>query len=185
MYTHDHTIGIKVFCLVLSTGFLYNWHVYRASEDPLKGADYMYRLIYSTLLGDPIWDFINIILFCDAAFTTIRLFRDLYDRRGIFAVGPINVGKPDNGGGPNSWPIQNFKKTDTRYLPRGWDRLAFSKTERNGWLQALTWRDNKFVKMLSTVFITNSQNTVLRFASTHSHTHTYHTTLHTNTHTLT
>ena len=38
--------GIKVFCLVLSIGFVYNWHVYRGKEDPLCGANYMYRLSF-------------------------------------------------------------------------------------------------------------------------------------------
>ena len=61
--------GIKVFSLVLGTGFLYTWHVYRAKQDPLSGADYMYRLIYDTLLADPIWNFCNVIVFFDAAFT--------------------------------------------------------------------------------------------------------------------
>ena len=122
----------------------------------------MYRLIFETLLFQAIWDFSNVILFCDAAFTSIALFRDLHDKRGISAVGPINASKPTKGGGPNSWPLQKFKKTDTRYLGRGWDRLAFTPLQNGGWLQALTWRDNKFVKLLSSVFLVNELCTVLR-----------------------
>lgn len=171
MHAHASTVtcmptyvitGIKVFCLVLSTGFLYDWHVYRGRDDPLAGPQYMYRLIFETLLFDTIWDFANVTVFCDAAFTSIPLFRDLHDKRGISAVGPINATKPSKGGGVNSWPLQQFKQTDTRYLVRGWDQLAFTKLERGGWLQALTWRDNKFVKMLSSVFLVNELCTVLR-----------------------
>ena len=90
--------GIKVFCLVLSTGFVYNWHVYRGFDDPLRGANYMYRLIFVVLFDQDIWDFVNVVLFCDAAFTSISLFRDLWDERGIGAVGPINAKNPANKG---------------------------------------------------------------------------------------
>ena len=143
-----------MFTLALSIGFLYDWHVCRGKEDPLSGANAMYRLIYYTLLVDKKWDFCNVVLFCDAAFTSFRLFRDLWVKRGISAVGPINASKPSKGGGPNSWPHQKFKSSDTKYLRRGWDRTAFTPMQRGGWLQAVTWRDNKFVKMLSSVYIT-------------------------------
>ena len=122
----------------------------------------MYRLIFDTLLLESEWDFSNVIIFCDAAFTSFKLFRDLHDKRGIQACGPINAGKSKTGGGPNSWPFQKFISSDTKYLPRGWDRIAFTKLERGGWLQALTWRDNRFVQMLSTVFISNIKKPVLR-----------------------
>ena len=101
-FFHLHLIGIKVFCLVLASGFLYDWHVARGREDPLRGANYMYKLIFETLLFDNIWNFCNAIVFCDAAFTSISLFRDLYEKRGIYVVGPINAGKPKCGGGPSS-----------------------------------------------------------------------------------
>lgn len=129
----------------------------------------MYRLIFETLLFDTMWDFCNATVFCDAAFTSIKLFRDLHDKRGINAVGPINAGKPAKGAGPDSWPLQNFKSSDTKYVPRGWDRIAFTKLQRGGWLQALTWRDNKFVKILSSVFLTNEVDTVLRYEEVTSH----------------
>ena len=154
--------GIKVFCLVLSTGFVYNWHVYRGTDDPLRGPDYMYRLIFATLFSEDLWYFCNVILFCDAAFTSVRLFRDLWDKRGIGAVGPINASKPNKGGNINSWPHQKFAKRDTAYLPRGWSRLSFSEMATSGWLQAMTWLDNKFVKMLCSVYLTNETVTVLR-----------------------
>ena len=86
--------GIKVFCLVLSTGFVYNWHVYRGMDDPLRGDNYMYYLIFEQLLDEDLWNFCNTIIFCDASFTSIALFRDLWDKRGIGAVGPINSSKP-------------------------------------------------------------------------------------------
>lgn len=94
----------------------------------------MYRLIYETLLGDPMWNYINLVLFCDAAFTSTKLFRDLFEKRGISAVGPINASMPDKGGNANSWPHQKFKKQDTQYLPRGWLRLAYTKL-KEGWMQ--------------------------------------------------
>ena len=87
------------------------------------------------LLDQPIWDFTNAILYCDAAFTGCRLFRHLWDKRGIGAVGPVNGSKPNTGGGANSWPIQNFKNADARYLHRGWHRLAFTPLQRGGWMQ--------------------------------------------------
>ena len=155
--------GIKAFCLVLSTGYLYDWHVYRGKRDPLTGPNYMYRLIYDTLLAGDIWDNNNCVLFCDNAFTSIPLFTNLHDKRGIYAVGPINKSKPDKGGDKNSWPIQTFQQNDTRYLPRGWYRIAFSPLQRGGWLQALTWRDNRFVKLLSSIYITGDEVEVLRF----------------------
>ena len=92
--------GIKVFALVLSTGFLYNWHVYRGSKDPLSGANSMYTLI-NDILVTPIFDNCGCIVFCDAAFTSIKLFRQLHTR-GIFAVGPMNANKPEKGGNGNS-----------------------------------------------------------------------------------
>lgn len=157
--------GIKVFCLVLSTGFVYNWHVYRGKDDPLCGANYMYRLIFEILLDEELWDFCNCVMFCDAAFTSISLFRDLWNKRGIGAVGPINAKKPKTGGGPDSWPHQAFNKGDSNYLPRGWDKTSFSPLSSGGWLQAMTWLDNKFVKILSTTYVTRAKVTVLRYVS--------------------
>ena len=75
-YCISRCLGIKVFCLVLSIGFLYDWHVYRAKEDPLLGANYMYRLIYETLLGDEMFDFTNAVIFFDSAFTSVRQARE-------------------------------------------------------------------------------------------------------------
>ena len=155
--------GIKVFCLVLSTGFVYQWHVYRGMDDPLRGPNYMYRLIFQTLFDEEIWDFCNVVLFCDAAFTSIALFRDLWDKRGIGAVGPINAKKPSKGGDSNSWPHQSFKQSDVNYLSRGWTKMSFSELATFGWIQAVTWLDNKFVKMLSTVYVTDDTTTVLRY----------------------
>ena len=159
---HDNTtftlhIGIKVFCLVLSTGFLYNWHVYRAKEDPLRGDNYMYRLIYDTLLGDELWDYTNAVVYFDAAFTSVKLVRDLYNNRGISAVGPINAKRPDKGGNADSWPHHNFKSSDTKYLNRGWDRLAFQKLDRDGWMQV-------------TCSYTHSLHTHIILSLTHSYT---------------
>ena len=61
--------------------------LYRAKEDPLLGANYMYRLIYETLLGDEMFDFTNAVIFFDSAFTSVKLVRDLHNNRGISAVG--------------------------------------------------------------------------------------------------
>ena len=167
-YVHPHMCiflltGVKAFVLALSTGFQRDWHVYRGREDPLRGPNYVYRLIYDTLLGGPLWDFRNCTVYCDAYFTSIKLFRDLWEKRGIGAVGPINSAKPNKGAGPNSWPNQKFKKSDVRYLSRGWDKAAFQKLGRNGVMQAITWLDNKFVKLLCTMHITNGKETVLRW----------------------
>lgn len=153
--------GIKVFALVLSIGFLYNWHVYRGAADTLSGKNAMYTLINNLLLTY-IFNNAGCIVFCDAAFTSLRLFRQLYSR-GIYAVGPINAKKPEKGGGKNSWPHQNFKKGDVEYLARGWDRTAFSKLDGGDYIQATVWRDNKFVKLLNTVYIVDGVETVTRW----------------------
>ena len=63
-------------------------------DDPLRGDNYMYYLIFEQLLDEDLWNFCNTIIFCDASFTSIALFRDLWDKRGIGAVGPINSSKP-------------------------------------------------------------------------------------------
>ena len=154
--------GIKVFCLVLATGYVYNWHVYRSRDDPLCGDNYMYHLIYDQLLDEDIWDFCNATLFCDAAFTSIGLFRDLWDKRGIGAVGPINANKPSKGGNCNSWPHEKFEKGDAKYFERGWDKTSFAELASGGWLQAMTWLDNKFVKFLSTMYVICAKVDVLR-----------------------
>lgn len=140
--------GIKVFALVLSIGFLFDWHVYLGSDDVLSGAQSMYTLINDMLLT-PIFDNAGCIVFCDAAFTSLKLFRQLHTR-GIYAVGPMNAKKPEKGGGKNSWPHQNFKTGDVEYLGRGWDRTAFSELDGGGYIQATVWCDNKFVKLLNT-----------------------------------
>ena len=101
-------------------------------------------------------------MFCDAAFTSINLFRKLF-KRGIYAVGPINAKKPEKGADGNSWPHQQFKTGDTEYLARGWDRTAFSRIDGGGWIQATVWRDNKFVKLLNTVYIVDGVETVTRW----------------------
>ena len=128
------TTGIKAFCLVLSTTYLYNWHIFRGKDDPLRGPDYMYRLIFCQLLGD-IWDHCNVTMFCDNAFTSIKLFRDLHDKRGIYAVGPCKGGKPGKAAGNHSWSHQKFKKHHTQYFVRGWDRVAYQNLERGGCMQ--------------------------------------------------
>ena len=126
----------------------------------------MYTLIHDLLLTQQ-FDNVGCVLFCDAAFTSIRLFRALH-KRGIYAVGPMNAKKPDKakGGGANSWPHQTFKKGDTEYLHRGWDRTAFSKLSSGGHIQATVWRDNKFVKLLNTVYIVDGAETVTRWIRT-------------------
>ena len=154
--------GIKVFCLVLATGYVYNWHVYRGKDDPLRGENYMYHLIFDQLLDEDLWNFANVTMFCDAAFTSIALFRDLWDKRGIGAVVPINANKPEKGGSRDSWPHEKFKHGDANYLKRGWDKTSYSKMASGGWLQAMTWLDNKFVKFLSTMYVTREKVSVLR-----------------------
>ena len=154
--------GIKVFALVLSTGFLFDWHLFRGANDPLSGKHSMYTLINDILLGDTIFDNVGCIVFCDAAFTSIKLFSQLCSR-GIFAVGPMNAKKPDKGGNSNSWPHQDFKNGDTEYLARGWDRTVFAELPCGGWIQATVWRDNKFVKLLNTVYILDGVDTVTRW----------------------
>ena len=156
--------GIKVFALVLSIGFLFDWHVFRGRSDPLCGKNAMYKLINDVLVT-PIFDHCGCIIFCDAAFASIKLFRQLHTR-GIYAVGPMNAAKPEKGANGDSWPHQTFKKGDAEYLGRGWDRTAYSKLDGGGWIQATVWRDNKFVKLLNTVYIVDGVQSVQRWVKT-------------------
>ena len=118
----------------------------------------MYRLIYETLLGDAMWNFIGVVLFCDAAFTSTKLFRELFEKRSISAVGTINASMPEKGGNGNSWPHQKFKTQDTQYLPRGWMRaISTYKTE-----------------------IRLDASTVHTCTHTHARTHNTHTCAHTH-----
>ena len=110
----------------------------------------MYKLINDILLSNH-FDNCGCFVFMDAAFTSIKLFRQLHTW-GIYAVGPMNVKKPSKGDNGNSWPHQCFKKGDCEYLSRGWDRTVYSKLADGGWIQATVWRDNKFVKLLNTVY---------------------------------
>ena len=138
--------------------------MYRGAADPLSGPDHFYKLVYSTLLANAAWDHSGHVVYMDAAFTSCRLFRDLWQHRGIGAVGPVNAQKPKEGGGKNSWSHQKYEDKHCKYLPRGWDRCAFSPIDGGGWLQAIVWRDNKFVKLLSTVFLTRGVKTVKRWS---------------------
>lgn len=150
--------GIKVFCLVLSTGFLWNWHIYRGKGDTVLKAQVqsaMYHLIFVVLLCSSDFDHRGCVLFCDAAFTSLKLFSDLFTKRGIRAVGPINLGKGVANNTADTWPFQPFTKQHGEYLWRGWDRVAYKKLTSTppGYLQALVWKDNKFVTILATCYI--------------------------------
>ena len=149
-----------MFALVLETTYLYNWYIYWGKSDPLTGEGSMYRLIYDILL-DSGWDHSGAILYCDAAFTSIKLFQDLANKRGIYAVGPINA----RGGsrGPLAWPHQKYDAKHTAYLPRGWFRAAYRKMQGGKWMQAAVWRDSKFVKILSTTHMLNGNCKVKRW----------------------
>ena len=77
------------------------------------------------------------------------------DAKGIGCVGPINTksSKSPNTRTKNSWPHQDYTEGDKRFLPRGWDRVMYQKMASGRWMQSLVWRDNKFVKILSTVHV--------------------------------
>ena len=59
----------------------------------------------------------------------------------------------------------NAQRSD-EYLSRGWDRTAFSELSSGGHIQATVWRDNKFVKLLNTVYIVDGAETVTRWIRT-------------------
>ena len=65
----------QVFCLVMSSGFLYKWHVYLKGADPLKGANMMYRLIHDELLSESVFEDRGCVVAMDAAFTSVKLFK--------------------------------------------------------------------------------------------------------------
>ena len=160
--------GIKVFCLVMSTGFLWNWHIYRGKYDEVLSnqTKQMYYLIFVVLMCSAAFDNRGCILFCDAAFTSLRLFEDLWVKRKIMAVGPINLGKGVKNNNANTWPFQAYKQSDGEYLWRGWDRVAYKKLTRSspaGCMQALVWKDNKFVTMLSTCYVEEAKHTCSRW----------------------
>ena len=136
--------GIKVFCLVMSTGFLWNWHIYQGKNDSVLGGktNSMYYLIFTVLLCADLFDNRDCILFCDAAFISLKLFTALWVRRGIMAVGPINLGRGVKHNTAATWPFQMFKKQDGEYLWRGWDRVTYKciTSTPPGYLQALVWK---------------------------------------------
>ena len=131
-----------------------------------KQSAQMYYLIFYVLLRSAGFDNRGCILFCDAAFTSIKLFEDLWAKRKIMAVGPINLGKGVKNNTKNTWPFQMYKQNAAEYLWRGWDRVAFkmiTSTSPVGYLQALVWRDNKFVTMLSTCYIEEAKHKCSRW----------------------
>ena len=62
----------------------------------------------------------------------------------------MNATKPEKGDNGNSWPHQTFKKGDTEYLARGWDRTAYTKMEGGGSLLD-TWKSLIQKSMLTTL----------------------------------
>ena len=100
-------------------------------------------------------------------FTSIKLFRDLLGR-GIFCVGPTKATRPKKEGsrGGSSWPFQPYDKGDSwKVGGKGWMRHAVQKVGVGGAILATVWLDNRFLSMLSTVYVVKSEEgqTVLRW----------------------
>ena len=158
--------GFKFWGLALSNRYLYKFVPYIAERvggaafDSAKG--YVRTLIEDWLLT-PDFDNKNHVLVCDAYFTTIPGFKALC-QRGIWAVGMFNGQRAKNGGA-DSWPHREYKKTglDARLFGRGWYRTSYQRLGAGAALLAMTWRDNKFVKIISTTFHEKVETTVKRW----------------------
>jgi hypothetical protein len=157
--------GIKVFCLVLCKPvYLWNWDVF-LGKDPTREIPYVFDLIYNKLVPST-WDSTGKILYMDNFFTSIPLFRALRGRE-IFAVGPSCATRPAKleNCTEDSIPFQKYNKSDARLVGgKGWMRHALQEVPE-GASHASTWLDNRFLVILSTVFIiaTAASSTVLRW----------------------
>ena len=65
--------GIKVFALVLSIGFLFDWHVFQGKSDPLSGKNAMYNLINNVLVTSQ-FDHAGCVLFLRCSFHVYQAF---------------------------------------------------------------------------------------------------------------
>jgi hypothetical protein len=153
--------GIKVFSLCLSDNYLYKFVPYAGSRWG-GGAGYVSRLIEEQLL-DVFFDNKNHILVCDAYFSSTRMFKRLA-KRGIRALGMFNGAKPEKATA-DSWPHRDRKGNDFRINGRGWSKVSYQHLGAGISMMAMTWRDNKFVKMLSTVFLKKERSNVKRWVA--------------------
>lgn len=158
--------GIKVFCLVYSKStYLYNWDIFLGANSTSEGS-FVYNLVYLTLLLTA-FDNTEMRVFMDNFFTSPGLFRDLL-RRGIYCVGPTKATRPTKEGNrhEDSWCFQSYSKSDIwKVGGKGWMRHAIQRVATGGAILATVWCDNRFLCMLSTVYIlkTDDAQTVLRW----------------------
>ena len=152
--------GVKYWCLVFCLShYLYNWRPSLGKRDPVGkmatalGKGYVHTLIYDHLI--PIaWHHSSCVLICDNYFTSIPLFTALL-LVGIYAIGVCKLTRPAKSPKEQgtSWPIQEYGKQDEPYLPRGWMRVMYRLLDGGKTMMAMTWRDNRFVKLLATCCI--------------------------------
>ena len=148
-------LGIKSFVLGDSKwNYMYAWSICLGAE----GAGYIYKLIHGELLGDSSFDHRGFCVFMDAYFVSIKLFIALA-ARGIFAVGPTKLKRPEKKADKGSWPFQTYEKSDLSFLERGWRRVCSQVIEAPSTLcfagrtlYAAVWKDNKAVTLLYTAF---------------------------------
>lgn len=93
----------------------------------------------------------------DSFFSPYKIFVHLYER-SISCGGPVKGKRPDkeNARKDHSWPFQTYTTYDTRFIPKGWKRVAWQKVKSGAkwfWVQASVWYDTKIVKKLSTTFM--------------------------------
>jgi len=100
----------------------------------------------------------------DKAFTSIRLFRALF-QRGIRGLGMVKAKKPKAmpRGASQYWPLPNLSKDEVEDLEPGWLRRAYTPVG-DGFICAEAWRDNRLVTMLSTAYSSELLEKVRRWS---------------------
>jgi hypothetical protein len=157
--------GIKVFCVVGSKLYMYNWEVFLGKDESKKGK-FVFDLIYNKLIPSS-WDNTGKVLYMDNYFTGLPLFCALRVDRAIFAVGPSKATHPAEleKCTKDSIPFQMYQTLDARLVGgKGFMRHAVQKLEV-GLLNVTTWLDNRFIMLISTVHVaaTSATSTVLRW----------------------
>ena len=178
--------GITIYCLVLMSGYLYDWDWFLGAgssampmgaptdtealdENDAEQMRYTMALVLG-LLQSFVGSGATVIL--DKAFTSITLARKLASL-GIGMIGMLRTsGRPKTKprAGTDAgwyWPFRGYNELDRATRRRGWRRQAFIELEaahgREWWLRAEIWLDSKWVTLLATAFFDASVATVQRW----------------------
>ena len=178
--------GITIYCLVLMSGYLYDWSWFLGAgtsampmgaptdtspldEDNSEEMKYTMQLVLGLLQN---FEGSGATVILDKAFTSIKLARKLASM-GIGMIGMLRTaGRPKTKprAGTDAgwyWPFRGYDERDRATRRRGWRREAFIQLEqahgKEWWLRAEIWLDSKWVTLLATTFFDASVDSVLRW----------------------